>query len=74
MADKLDMNAINALQHPLSAVMIGGSRWPIYDIDVETGLMRLDVVGKLDVSHFVEVRTIIDGDHGEHDPEQFWKA
>lgn len=52
--------------------MIGGSEWPVYDIDVETGLMRLDVCGKLDVSHIADVREFQDLDGGFHDPDTFY--
>ncbi len=72
MADKLKMDALNALPHPLLARFIGGDVWPVLDICVETGLMRIDVCGMADRHHFVDVAVIIDGDGGEHAAEQFW--
>lgn len=70
--DKIDMLKFNSLPHPVTARMCGGSEWPIETLDVQTGLMRLDVCGKIDLTHFAEVKTLIDVDGGEHDPEDFW--
>lgn len=72
MADKLKFDAINALQHPLIAHRCGGDRWPILDIDVETGLMRIDVVGRSQPIHFSELLQIEDGNGDMHDPDVFY--
>lgn len=72
MPDKLDMAAINGLPHPLTARFVGDEKWPIHDIDVETGLMRIDVCGLLQCMHFTEVTHILDADGGSHDAERFW--
>lgn len=72
MIDRLNIRTINALPLPLLAVFFGGSRWPVYDIDVETGVMRIDVGGLLEVKHFGEVRQLIDGDHIEYESDQFY--
>ncbi len=72
MADKLKLDALNALPHPLLARFVGGDVWPVETIDVETGLMRIDVCGMLDRKHFAEVTMITDSDGGEHDADQFW--
>src|SRR5689334_8040166 len=37
MSDRLDMAYINSLPQPLIGREIGGWKWPIYDICVETG-------------------------------------
>ncbi|MHA1832453.1 MAG: hypothetical protein ACTSV7_00560, partial [Candidatus Baldrarchaeia archaeon] len=37
-----------------------GSEWCIEALDVQTGAMRLDVCGKIDLSHFSEVIELID--------------
>ena len=71
MTDRLDMDAINALPQPLVARFGGGHDWPVHDIDVQTGLMRIDVCGKLDVKHFSEVLTLV-ADGEEHDADRFW--
>jgi hypothetical protein len=71
MDDKLNMAAINSLPHPLIA-KFGSTKWPVYDIDVSTGLMRIDVCGMLDHKHFCEASELIDGCGDSHDPEMFW--
>jgi hypothetical protein len=45
-ADLLDMDYINSLPLPL-----WDDGYPVYDIDVQTGLYRIDVCGLLDVRH-----------------------
>ena len=44
--DRLDMAYINSLPLPL-----WDGNWPVYDIDVETGLYRIDVCGLFEVRH-----------------------
>ena len=70
--DKLNIHTINALPLPLMALFFGGDRWAIHDIDVETGVMRINVCGLLQVTHFGDLRKLIDGDHVEYDPDQFY--
>lgn len=72
MSDLLRMDHINSLPQPFIARMIGGSEWPVHDIDVETGLIRLDVCGKLDVTHIGDVMEFRDLDGGSHDPDSFY--
>ena len=72
MTDKLDMSAINALPAPFYARFCGGDVWPVYDIDVQTGLMRIDVCGLLQVKHFADVTEIRDADGDTHDSDDFW--
>ena len=73
MTDKLDMNAINSLEGPLQARFCGDTWiWPIYDIDVETGLMRIDVSGKTDIKHYSELAEIRDVSGATYDPDIFW--
>lgn len=43
--DRLDIDYINSLPQ----LWVDG--WPVYDIDVETGLFRIDVCGLLEVRH-----------------------
>ena len=45
--DKLKFDYINSLPQPFMGVFIGGDEWPIEDIDVQTGLLRIDVCGKI---------------------------
>ena len=72
--DILDIDYINKLPQPFIATLKGGAwEWPVYDICVQTGLVRLDVCGKLDRLHISDVRTIVDADgivkHVEYVPE-----
>lgn len=62
--DLLDMQYINGLPHPLLGEEWGGSIWPIYDIDVACGLVRIDVCGKLEVKDIGDFKYFYD-DAGE---------
>ena len=52
--DLLRMDFINSLQQPIMCTELDGTQWPLYDLDVETGLMRIDVCGKLQVTEVSE--------------------
>ena len=71
--DKLDMDYINSLPQPFLVRFLADRQWwPVYDIDVETGLLRIDIVGLLEIKEFIEVREIRDDSGRIHDPEDFW--
>jgi len=70
--DKLRIGFINTLPQPLIVRLIGGHEWLVYDIDVETGLMRIDVCGKLQVTHINEASLFRDMDGIEHEAETFY--
>ena len=70
--DKLDIARINSLPQPLIAHFYGGDEWPVHDIDVETGFMRIDVAGKLQVKHIGEVSFVRDINGGVHDADTFY--
>ena len=72
MSDLLRMEYINSLPQPFMAVFYGGDKWPVYDIEVETGLFRIDVVGKLQVCEIGDVNYFIDESGIEHDSESFY--
>lgn len=72
MSDLLRMDYINSLPQPFIAMFCGGSAWPVYDIDVETGLLRIDVCGMLEIKHIGEVLNFLDCDGVEHDSETFY--
>lgn len=73
MSDLLRMDYINSLQQPFMATLIGSmGDWPIYDIDVQTGLLRIDVMGKLDVLHISDVNYFTDMNSIKHDAETFY--
>ena len=72
MKDVLNMDHINGLPQPFVARFCGGYEWPIHDIDVETGLLRIDVCGKLQVRHISEVMAFKDADGVDHDSDSFY--
>ena len=73
MADLLDMNYINSLPQPL-----WDGDWPVNDIEVQTGLYRIDVCGLLEVRRIDSCMTMRDATGKKHytgdfycDPEQW---
>ena len=73
MSDLLRMEYINSLPQPFTARFCGDKEfWPVNDFEVGTGLMRIDVVGLLEVRRFGEVMEIQDGDGMSHDPDTFY--
>lgn len=74
MADRLSMALINSLPHPLIGRQWGDKDWwwPVHDIDVETGVMRIDVSGRLQVKHLSDFVIFKDADGVEHDPDSFY--
>lgn len=72
MSDLLNMEYINSLPQPFIATMLGGSRWPVYDIEVQAGLVRIDVMGKLDVLDICDFSSFMDANGVEHDVDSFF--
>jgi hypothetical protein len=70
--DRLRMDFINSLPQPFIAHLWGGSEWPIYDIDVETGCLRIDVCGMLEAKHIGDVKFFRDEAGVKHDSETFY--
>jgi len=70
--DILSIVKFNALPSPVTAKMFGGDEYWIETLCVQTGCMRLDVSGQIDLSEFSMVKTLIDSDGNEHDPDEFW--
>lgn len=68
----LRMDYINSLPQPLVATLLGGYEWPVFDIDVETGCMRIDVTGMLEMTFISEVRYFTDASGAQHAPETFY--
>lgn len=71
-ADLLDMDHINSLPQPLFAMTWHGTWWPVHDIEVQTGLVRIDVCGKLDVKPVGDIRKFRDDIGHEHEPDDFY--
>ena len=72
MSDLLRMDYINSLPQPFMATLLGGGDWPIYDIEVQTGLVKIDVMGKLDVLDIADIDYFTDMDGVKHDSEVFY--
>jgi hypothetical protein len=72
-ADLLRMDYINSLPQPFIARFYGGDEWPMHDIDVQTGLLRIDVCGKLEAKHIGDVRFFVDANGVEHDADDFYE-
>ncbi|AKJ28809.1 hypothetical protein [Caldimonas brevitalea] len=70
--DLLDMAYINSLPQPFIGRMLGDAEWPIYDIEVQTGLVRIDVCGLLDVKHIGDFKLFRDDLGVEHRAESFY--
>jgi hypothetical protein len=73
-ADRLDMAYINSLPQPFHVRQYGEKAfcWPVHDIDVETGLVRIDVCGKLDILHISDIAAFLDMSGREHQPDGFY--
>ena len=70
--DRLRIDYINSLPQPFFAHFWGGSEWPVLDIDVETGLLRIDVCGRIELKHIGDVKEFIDRDGVGHTSESFY--
>ncbi len=69
--DLLDAEKINALNIKV-VIKIGGFECGLETVCVETGLCRFDVCGKIDTGSFSDIKTIIDWDNNEHDPDDLY--
>lgn len=76
MADLLDMDYINSLPQPFLAQQYGDHGddwlWPVHDIEVQTGLVRIDVCGKLDTKHIGDFKIFRDANGKNHDADDFY--
>lgn len=70
--DRLDLEYINSLPQPFQAHILGGGEWPVQDIDVQTGLVRIDVCGLLQVIHVTDTQYFRDADGNDHAPDDFY--
>ena len=72
--DLLDMAYINSLPQPFFVRQFGDKdfSWPVYDIEVETGLYRIDVCGKLQACHIGDAAQFRDANGVVHDSADFY--
>lgn len=66
MSDLLDMKYINRLPQ------LWDGEWPVFDIDVQTGLYRIDVCGLLEVRHIGRCIKMRDASGKEHYVDDFY--
>lgn len=67
MSDLLDMDYINSLPQPL-----WDGDWPVFDIDVQSGLYRIDVCGLLEVRNIGGCMTMKDATGKRHYTSDFY--
>lgn len=74
MTDLLNIDFINSLPQLLWVRQWGRESfdWPLYEICVETGLMKIDVCGKLDKLHIGDVAQFKDDAGNIYDSEEFY--
>lgn len=74
MSDRLRMDYINSLPQPFMVRFYGTKDWwwPVYDIEVQTATLRIDVCGKLQVCDFSDVAEIKDEAGEKHNPDDWW--
>jgi hypothetical protein len=73
MPDLLSLEKINALSHPLMIRPFRSDPWyGLIDIDVQTGLYRMDVCGMWQLGSVSSCEQIMDGDGAIHDMEIFF--
>jgi len=72
--DLLNIDFINSLPQPLWVRQWGDKEflWPLYEICVETGLIRIDVCGKLDNLHIGDVAQFKDDNGTVYESEEFY--
>lgn len=73
MSDLLDMAFINSLPQPFLVRDLGSDWWwPVHDIDVETGMFRIDVMGKLQAKHIGDAAEFRDASGDIYRPDEFY--
>lgn len=70
--DMLNIKKFNSLPSPVTAQLFGGDEHWIESLCVQTGAMRLDVCGLIDLEDFAMVKTLVDINGVEHNPEEFY--
>lgn len=72
--DKLRMDYINSLPQPFTVRLLGDKDflYQLESIDVQTGMLRFDVCGKLQVGHISDIGEFKDADGTEHEPDTFY--
>lgn len=71
-SDLINGPKFNSLPSPVTAKMIGGGEWWIESLCVETGFLRLDVCGQIDLGEFCMVSELVGSDGATHNPDDFY--
>ena len=66
-SDLLDIDYINSLPQPFLGRALGGREWHINDFDVESGMLRINVSGCLQLMHIGDFTAFRDAD-------QIWRS
>jgi len=74
MSDLLRMDFINSLPQPLWIRQWGDKEfmWPVQDLCVESGIVRIDVCGLLQAMHISDIAEFKDDSGAIHDAETFY--
>lgn len=67
MSDLLDIEKLNDLPYPIRL-----EGFPVLEIDVESGLVRIDVCGLAEIRHFSDYIRLSDGNGVQHDCDDFY--
>lgn len=70
--DVLNEHLINSMPQPIIGVETDGWEWPMCDFEVETGLCRIDVMGKLQAKRVIEFRHFRDADGNIYEPDDLY--
>lgn len=74
MNDLLNFDYINSLPQPFSATLVGDDDWPVIDICVKSGIVRLDICGAVDIMDISDVVCFTDSLGSIHYAETFFTA
>lgn len=72
MSDLLRMDYINNLPQPFVVELLGGMEFELESICVETGLLRIDVCGKLQVMEISDINHFTDMSGVKHSTDSFY--
>lgn len=70
--DILDMEYINSLPQPFIGRTFSNGEWPVYDIDVETDCVRIDVCGLLEIKRISDFIFFVDDLGAIHPRDGFY--
>lgn len=69
---RLREDYINSLAQPFIAHFYAGMPWPVSEIDVETGCIIVDIMGKFQCTHIDQVDFFMGANGNKHDSYSFY--